>query len=72
VKSATGCHNILVILIEELLEVVFSVRSVPRLYNEEVGVKWLSACKDIIPEAEECPLLEDITKQCIEVRDWEH
>jgi hypothetical protein len=57
--------------IKELLEAVFSVWSVPRLYNE-VGVKWPAACEDMSPEAEEHPLLEDITKQSTEGHDWEH
>jgi hypothetical protein len=63
---------------KELLDAVFSVRSVPRLYNEDqlplqesrddrrVGgwCEMVTACKDVSPGAEECPLLEDITKQC--------
>jgi hypothetical protein len=64
---------------EELLEAVFSVRSVSRLYNEgklslretaeEVGVKWPPVCEDVSLGAEDRPLLEDITKQSSEDRD---
>jgi hypothetical protein len=52
------------------------VRSVPGLYDEdqlplcdnletavrrvEVGVRWPSACEDVIPVAEECPLLSQL------------
>jgi hypothetical protein len=58
---------------EELSEALFSVRSVPRLYNEdqlplreslemteeyEVDVGWPPACEDVSPEAEESPLLK--------------
>jgi hypothetical protein len=66
--------------IEELLEAVFSVQSLPRLYNEiqllyeskvwsrqlvsSNGVRQLPACKDRSPEAEEHPPLEALTKQC--------
>jgi hypothetical protein len=57
----------------------------PRLYNKdqlplwesletavtrvEVGVRWLPVCEDKILRAEECPTLEDVTKQCSEHRD---
>jgi hypothetical protein len=37
----------------------------------EVGVKWSPACEDVSQEAEERPLLEDVTKQSSEDRDWE-
>jgi hypothetical protein len=52
----------------------FHYRSVLRLQlqEQEVGVKWLPACEDVSPEAEEHPLLGDITKQSSEDRDWEH
>jgi hypothetical protein len=61
---------------EEMLEVVFPVRSVPRLYRKavcseseyEVGMRWSPACEDVSPEAEERPPLEAYTKQL----DWEH
>jgi hypothetical protein len=64
------------------MELVFSVQSVPRLYNEDqlslrespetaVGVRWPSVCENVSPEEEERPLLEDITKQRSEDRDWE-
>jgi hypothetical protein len=51
------------------------VRSIPRtschygrvlrlqLEEEEVGVRWLPACEDVSPVAEERPLLEAATKQ---------
>jgi hypothetical protein len=56
-----------------IMEAVFSVRSVPRichydrvlrrqLEEEEVDVRWPSACEDEGPRAEERPLLEDVTK----------
>jgi hypothetical protein len=32
-------------------------------------VRWTPACEDVSPGAEECPLLEDITKQRSEDRD---
>jgi hypothetical protein len=59
------------------LEDVFSVWSVPRLYNEdqlpleelEVGVRWPPACENLSPGAEQRPLLEDVTKQRSEGRD---
>jgi hypothetical protein len=63
------------------VEAVFSVRSVPRssyhykrvlrrqLEDYEVGVRWPPACEDVSPEAEERPLLEDVTKQHGEFRD---
>jgi hypothetical protein len=73
---------------EELLEAVFSVRSVPRLYKEdqlslqvsrrtqleeeEVGVRRPPACEDVSPEAEGFPLLEDVAQQRSEDRDREH
>jgi hypothetical protein len=62
----------------ELLEAVFSVRSVPRssyhyervlrrqLQEYEVGVRWPSACEDVIPEVEEIPLLEAVTNSVTE------
>jgi hypothetical protein len=43
-----------------------------RQLQEEVGVRWPSACEDTSPEAEEFPLLEDVTKQSSEDRDCEH
>jgi hypothetical protein len=35
-------------------------------------VRWPPACEDVSPGAEERPLLEDVTKQRSEGRDWEH
>jgi hypothetical protein len=35
-------------------------------------VRWPPACEDVSSEAEERPLLEDVTKQRSEDRDWEH
>jgi hypothetical protein len=32
-------------------------------------VRWPPASKDVIPEAEECPLLGDVIKQSSEHRD---
>jgi hypothetical protein len=43
-----------------------------QLEGWEVGVRWLPACEDVIPGAEERPLLEDVTKQRNEHRGWEH
>lgn len=76
---------------KEKWEMVFSVQSVPRLYNEdqlpwavnqwvlrqqleekEVSVRWPPACKDMSPQAEERPLMEDIIKQHSEDHNWEH
>jgi hypothetical protein len=37
--------------------------------EEEVGERWPPACEDVGPEAEERPLLEDVTKQSSEDRD---
>jgi hypothetical protein len=64
---------------------MFSVWSVPRLYNEgqlllrdgpdtavrkaEVSVRWPPACEDLRREAEDRRLLEDVTKQSSEDRD---
>jgi hypothetical protein len=60
------------------MEETLSARSVPRLYKEgqlplrvlrrqleveEVGVRWPPACEDVSSEADERPLLEDVTKQ---------
>jgi hypothetical protein len=39
---------------------------------EQVNVRWPPACEDVSPEAEDRPLLEEVTKQCSEDRDWEH
>lgn len=39
------------------------------LDKSEVGVRLAPACEDVSPEAEECPLLEDVTKQSTEDRD---
>jgi hypothetical protein len=35
-------------------------------------VKWPSACEDMSPGMEECPLLEDISQQHSEDCDWKH
>jgi hypothetical protein len=46
------------------------VRSLAKLYNEDrlsLRVSW-----DVIQEAEERPLLEDVTKDSSKDRDWEH
>jgi hypothetical protein len=67
------------------LEAMFSVRSMPRLYNEdcshygrvlrwqleeqEFGVRLPPACEDVSSGSEECPLLEDVTKQRTEDRE---
>jgi hypothetical protein len=56
---------------KELLEVVFSMQSVPRLYRKEpsqkreyvVGARWSPACKDMSPEAEGRLPLEAVTEQ---------
>jgi hypothetical protein len=32
-------------------------------------VRWPSACEDVSLEADDRPLLEDVTNQCSEVRD---
>jgi hypothetical protein len=31
--------------------------------QREVNVRWSPACNDVSPGAEECPLLEEVTKQ---------
>jgi hypothetical protein len=33
-----------------------------KLEEQEVGVGWPPVCEDVSPEADECPLLEDLTK----------
>jgi hypothetical protein len=33
-------------------------------------MKWPPACEDVSAGAEERPLLEDVTKQCSDDRDW--
>jgi hypothetical protein len=64
---------------EYLLEAVFSVQSMPRLYNEdqlplqespeiavkkyEFGVRWLPPCEDVSLGAEEHQPLENVSKQ---------
>jgi hypothetical protein len=43
-----------------------------RLYDKDqkrLGVRQLPACEDVSPKEEECPLLEDVTKQSSENRD---
>jgi hypothetical protein len=66
--------------IEELLEAVFSLRSVPRLYSEDhweklashgwelqsLGVSQLPASKDVSTELDQFPLLGAVTKQRLE------
>jgi hypothetical protein len=68
-----------------MLEAVFSVRSVQRIDKEgqlplrrvlkrqlevlKFAVRWPPGCEDVSPEAEERPLLEDVTKQRSEDRD---
>jgi hypothetical protein len=37
-----------------------------QLEEYEVGVRWLPACEEVSPEAEEHPLLEAITKQAVQ------
>jgi hypothetical protein len=72
--------------VEELLEVVFSLLCAKTVYNKnqlplqkspEMAVKsvgscvwWFPAWEDMSLGAEEHSLLEDITKQCNEDRDW--
>lgn len=34
-----------------------------QLEEYESGMKWLPACKDVSPRAEEHPLMEDVTQQ---------
>jgi hypothetical protein len=43
-----------------------------RLIEQEAGVRWLPACEDVNLGAEDCSLLEDVTKQRIKGRDCEH
>jgi hypothetical protein len=43
-----------------------------QLEEWEVCVRWSPACEDVSPGAEERSLLEDVTKQRSEDRDWEH
>jgi hypothetical protein len=42
------------------------------LQEQEVGVRWSPACEDVRQGAEECPLLEAVTKQHTKDRDGEH
>jgi hypothetical protein len=42
-----------------------------QLEEEKDGVRWPPACEDVIPVAEERSLLEDVTKQSSQYRDWE-
>jgi hypothetical protein len=42
------------------------------LEEQEVGVRWPPANKDMSLGAEEHPLLEDVIQQCSEDYDWEH
>jgi hypothetical protein len=60
---------------EEPLEEVFSVGSMPKLHKKSVwrceyafGLRWEPPCMDVSPEAEERPPLEAVTKQ----RDWRY
>jgi hypothetical protein len=57
---------------EELLEAVFSVRPMPKLYDKDqlplqespwTAVEWPPACEDVSPDADDRPLLEHVTKQ---------
>jgi hypothetical protein len=43
-----------------------------QLEEQEVGVRWPPACKDVSPGAEERSLSEDVTKQSSEDRNREH
>jgi hypothetical protein len=40
--------------------------------EQEVGVWWPPDYEDLSQEAEERPLLEEVTRQSSEDRDWEH
>jgi hypothetical protein len=65
---------------EAIIEETFSVRAVPRLYNEDqlplreswdvrrVGgwCEMVASCEDVNLETEEPPLLKVVTKQCSE------
>jgi hypothetical protein len=42
------------------------------LEKQEAGVRWPSACEDVSLAAGEHPLLENVTQQRSEVREWEH
>jgi hypothetical protein len=59
---------------DEVINSEYDYETVPRrqLEEQEVGVRGLPVCKDVSPEAEERPLLEDVTDQSCEDRDWEH
>jgi hypothetical protein len=60
---------------EELLETLFSIRSVPKLrvymkpsqsavrVRDNEGVRWSPACKDVSPEAEERLPFEVVAEQ---------
>jgi hypothetical protein len=39
------------------------------LEESEMGVRWPPAWENVSPEAEECPLLENVMKQCREDHD---
>jgi hypothetical protein len=43
-----------------------------QLEKQEVDVRWLSACEKVSPGTEKRPLLEDVTKQRSEDRDYEY
>jgi hypothetical protein len=49
-----------------------SITEITGVSWEEVGVKWPPIYMDVGPEAEDRPLLEEVTKQCSEDRDGEH
>jgi hypothetical protein len=57
--------------VDRNITVQFSYGTVIRRQFEEweIGMRWPPACEYVIPEAEERPLLEDVTKQCSEDRD---
>jgi hypothetical protein len=46
--------------------------SVETTEEYEIDVLWPPACENVSPEAEERPLLEAVTKQHSDDRDWEH
>jgi hypothetical protein len=43
-----------------------------QLEEVEVGVRWPPACENVNQKVEERPLLEDVTKQLSQDRDWEN
>jgi hypothetical protein len=59
-RMTVGCNVTLIL--------TSACESLEKLALSEAGVRWPPACEDVIPEAEERSLLEDVTNQISEVR----